>query len=88
MTDRQVLLPPRPAAPDPLGRCPVCKLKPRAQEWFTVRMVARHFGRSIWTFRRLIKAGELAALRLPGGLNVSHESLDEWVERHSTTNED
>jgi len=72
---------------DALEKCSICKLSPRGQEWFTLARVAKHFGRSIWTFRRLIKAGELEALRLPGGLNISHESLDRWVEGHSTMNE-
>jgi excisionase family DNA binding protein len=72
---------------DPLDRCPVCKLRPRAQQWFRLDRVAAHFGIHTRTMRRLVASGELAAARFGKPLYISHDGLDAWVKRHSTADE-
>jgi len=62
-------------------RCPVCGCPPA--RWLRVRTVARQFNASDKRVRRLIKSGELDAVRFGGHWRIDHESLDAYVRRDS-----
>ena len=61
--------------------CPICGC-PRGR-WLRVSTVARQFGASLKRVRRMIKAGELDAVRFGGQWHIDHASLDDYVSRDS-----
>lgn len=62
-------------------RCTVCGCP--AVRWLRVSTVARQFNCTSKRLRRLIKQGEIDAVRLGGRWRIDHESLDDYVRRDS-----
>ncbi len=61
--------------------CPVCGCP--SLKWLTVRAVARRFACSPKVVRRLVKNGEIAAVRIGNRWRIDHVSFDEYVRRES-----
>ena len=62
-------------------RCKICGCTKR--RWLRVTAVARQFGATEKRVRRMIKEGELNAVRFGGQWRVDHEALDEYICRDS-----
>ena len=49
---------------------------------YNVTEAAEYLGRSVWSIRRLIWAGELPSVRAGGRVHVDVRDMDEFIEKH------
>ena len=57
---------------------------PRRPEMLDKQDLARYFGVSVDTIERLVKAGELAAVRIGSQVRFTLEDVDGFIARHRT----
>jgi excisionase family DNA binding protein len=62
-------------------QCPICGCPDL--RWLRVGTVARRFGVTPKVVRRLLKKGEIEAVRFGGEWRIDHESLDDYVRKDS-----
>ncbi len=49
---------------------------------YTLHEAGIYLGRSVWSVRRLVWAGELPAVRARGRVHVDVQDMDEFIERN------
>lgn len=54
-------------------------------EMFDKQTLARYFGVSVDTIDRLVKAGELAAVKIGNQVRFTLDDVDAFIDRHRTT---
>lgn len=54
---------------------------PQGSRWFTVQEVAQQFQVHIQTVRRLIRRGDIEAIKFGGEFRISEKALYEYTER-------
>ncbi len=55
---------------------------------YNVTEAAEYLGRSAWSIRRLIWAGELPSVRAGRRVQVDLSDMDEFIEKHKVREED